>query len=87
MLYQLNYWPNLFAPGASPPDPLLAHSFDLAPLKNRLAKSHFVREARSLSLTRRGYLLSLCAVCLRQERQNLLISSRSDVLRRFFVVL
>src|SRR5690606_20190351 len=33
------------------------------------------------------YLLSRCTVCLRQNRQYLLNSSRSDVLRRFFVVL
>jgi hypothetical protein len=32
-------------------------------------------------------LLSLCAVCLRQYRQNLLNSSRSELFRRFFVVL
>jgi len=32
-------------------------------------------------------LLSLCAVCFRQKRQYLLISSRSVVFFRFFVVL
>ena len=33
------------------------------------------------------YLLSLCGVCFRQNRQYLLNSSRSVLLRRFFVVL
>ena len=33
------------------------------------------------------YFVSLCAVCLRQKRQYLFISSRSVVLRLFFVVL
>jgi hypothetical protein len=32
-------------------------------------------------------LLSLCAVCFRQYRQNLLISNRSELFRRFLVVL
>jgi hypothetical protein len=32
-------------------------------------------------------LLSLCAVCFRHARQNLLNSSRSELFRRFFVVL
>src|SRR5579864_8086554 len=34
-----------------------------------------------------GYFDSLCAVCFRQKRQYLLNSSRSELLRRFFVVL
>src|SRR5690606_27692576 len=33
------------------------------------------------------YLPSRCAVCLRQNRQYLLNSSRSELFRRFFVVL
>jgi hypothetical protein len=33
------------------------------------------------------YLLSLCAVCFRHDRQYLLNSSRSELFRRFFVVL
>jgi len=33
------------------------------------------------------YLLSLCGVCFRHARQNLLNSKRSELLRRFFVVL
>jgi hypothetical protein len=33
------------------------------------------------------YLLSLCGVCFRQKRQNLLNSSRSVVFFLFFVVL
>jgi hypothetical protein len=32
-------------------------------------------------------LLSRCAVCFRQNRQYLLNSSRSELFRRFFVVL
>jgi hypothetical protein len=34
-----------------------------------------------------NYLLSLCAVCFRQKRQNLLNPSRSVVFFLFFVVL
>ena len=33
------------------------------------------------------YFDSLCGVCLRHARQNLLNSSRSELFRRFFVVL
>ena len=101
MLYQLNYWPKLDL-GASPPDPLHALSWNpslglratdstsfawltrfrsfAAALGRRVRAPH-----ASQSLAR--YLLSLCGVCFRQERQNLLYSSRSDVLRRFFVEL
>jgi len=35
----------------------------------------------------KNYFDSLCEVCLRQKRQNLLISSRSVVFFLFFVVL
>src|SRR5262245_22588980 len=38
-------------------------------------------------ILRAFYLLSLCAVCFRQKRQYLFSSSRSELLRRFFVVL
>src|SRR5436190_10552067 len=80
VLYQLNYWPKPDL-GASPPDPLLALSLGASPPRS-------AREAHPLPLVREpAYLLSLCAVCFRHERQYLLNSRRSELFRRFFVVL
>ena len=86
MLYQLNYWPK-FDPGARPPDPLHAHSHNSAAHAFFADKVCSVRVGSALTAPRLSYLLSLCAVCFRQWRQYLLNCSRSELLRRFFVVL
>ncbi len=46
-----------------------------------------VLETGALPIELLAYFVSLCDVCLRQKRQNLLISSRSVVFFLFFVVL
>ena len=77
MLYQLSYCPILRG----------------SPLGLPARRSHgCIPLARSFAIARcpshlHGYFVSLCAVCLRQKRQNLLSSSRSVVFFLFFVVL
>ena len=101
MLCQLSYCP-LLALGGAASRRCLRPSLTLAPLRSRFVgrsvplaprgsrASSAVRVSTVTTdsrLTTADYFVSLCAVCLRQKRQNLLNSSRSVVFFLFLVVL
>ena len=82
MLCQLSYWPNVTPGDFVPPDPsTLTRGNPTIPLRSRGSLAPATRVNLS------AYFDSLCAVCFRQKRQYLFISSRSELLRRFLVVL
>jgi hypothetical protein len=71
VLCQLSYWPKSKLPAS----------------RFLLLDSKLATTAGSWELEAGSYFVSLCATCLRQNRQNLLSSSRSLVFFLFFVVL
>ncbi len=71
MLYQVSYWPLTFGEG----------------LRAQPNTTNPQSQIPNPQLRSKDYFDSLCPVCFRQNRQNLLKASRSELFFRFLVVL